>query len=138
METLFERLMRDVVEVLNVVPRKIERDFIIRLEKVDSEMAEEIKKRLFVFDDIVVLDDRSIQKVLCELEMEELAQAMHGARPEARDKVLKNMSQRAAALLKEDIASVNVETVEPAQQRIVAIIRSMEKKGEIAVVRPDE
>ena len=63
METLFERLLRDVVEVLNTAPLEMEKHIIEGLERIDSEMAKEIKKRMFVFDDIVLLEDRAIQKL---------------------------------------------------------------------------
>ena len=138
METLFERLLRDVVEVLNNAPREMEKYIIEGLERIDSEMAEEIKKRMFVFDDIAILDGRSIQKVLRKVEMPELAQAVHGAHPAAREKILRNMSERAAAKLKEEIAKVDVDKVAAAQQLVVGIIRALEKEGEITVARDEE
>jgi flagellar motor switch protein FliG len=100
METLFERLLRDVVEVLNTAPREIEKHIIEGLERIDSEMAEEIKKRMFVFDDIVLLSDQSIQKMLHKVQETELALAVHGAHPAARDKIFRNLSDRVATLLK--------------------------------------
>ena len=140
MKTLYERLMRGVVEYLNNVPRQTEIDFIERLEKLDPEIAEEVKKRMFVFDDLVLLDDRSIQKALRPVEMEDLVLALRAADPETYDKIARNMSEHAAAELKEKLAKgpARMADVEAAQQRILDIVRALEAKDEIVVARPGE
>ena len=140
METLYERLMRGVVEYLDNATRQTEKNFIERLEKLDPEIAEEVKKRMFVFDDLVLLDDRSIQKVLTPVEMEDLVLSMKAADPETFDKIVRNMSERAAAELKEKLAKgpAKVEDVEAAQRRILDIVRALEAKDEIVVARPGE
>ncbi len=141
METLFKRLMRGVVTVLNKSSRESERDFILAFEKIDPEMAEEIKKRMFVFDDIVVLSDKSIQKVLREIEMDDLSKALKAAGPKVCEKIIRNMSKRAAGHLKKDMdesGPVRIEEVEKVQQRIIGVIRRLEKKGEISAQRSTE
>ena len=105
------------------------------------ELAEEIKKRMFVFEDIVLLDDRAIQKVLREVDTAELAKALKSVDSEVQDKIYRNMSKRASTLLKEDMdymGPIRLKDVEEAQQRIVAIIRKLEEQGEIVVARAGE
>ena len=92
-----------VVEILNNVDRGTEKIIIEALEEEDPELAEEIKKRMFVFEDIVLLDDRSIQKVLREVDTQELAKALKGVDNEVQEKIFRNMSKRAASLLSEDM-----------------------------------
>lgn len=130
-----------IVEVLNLVDRGTERNIIEDLEDEDPELAEEIKKRMFVFEDIVLLDDRSIQKVLREVDGQELARALKAVDTEVQDKIFRNMSKRAAALLKEDMdfmGPIRLKDVEESQQKIVGIIRKLEEQGEIVVARPGE
>jgi flagellar motor switch protein FliG len=141
METLFKRLMRGVVTVMNKSSRESERDFILAFEKIDPEMAEEIKKCMFVFDDIVVLSDESIQKVLRKIEMDDLSKALKAAGPKAYEKIIRNMSKRAAEHLKKDMdesGPIRIEEIDKVQQRIIGVIRSLEKKGEISVQRSTE
>ena len=130
-----------IVEILNLVDRSTEKGIIESLEEEDPELAEEIKKRMFVFEDIVLLDDRAIQKVLREVDTAELAKALRGVETEVQDKVFKNMSRRASALLKEEMeymGPVRLKDVEETQQKIVAIIRKLEDAGEIVVARSGE
>jgi flagellar motor switch protein FliG len=111
------------------------------LEEDDPELAEEIKKRMFVFEDIVLLDDRAIQKVLREVDTAELAKALKAVDSEVQDKIYRNMSKRAATLLKEDMdymGPIRLKDVEEAQQKIVSIIRKLEEQGEIVVARAGE
>jgi flagellar motor switch protein FliG len=111
------------------------------LEEDDAELAEEIKKRMFVFEDIVLLDDRAIQRVLREVDSQELSKALKSVDVEVQDKVFKNMSKRAAAMLKEDMefmGPVRLKDVEDAQQKIVASIRRLEDSGEIVIARSGE
>ncbi len=130
-----------IVEVLNLVDRQTERTIIEDLEDEDPELAEEIKKRMFVFEDIVLLDDRSIQKVLREVDGQELARALKAVDSEVQDKIYRNMSKRAANLLKEDMdfmGPIRLKDVEESQQKIVGIIRKLEEQGEIVVARAGE
>jgi len=133
--------VENIVEILNMVDRSTEKTIIESLEEEDPELAEEIKKRMFVFEDIVLLDDRAIQKVLREVDTAELAKALRGVEAEVQDKIFRNMSKRAAALLKEEMeymGPVRLKDVEETQQKIVAIIRKLEDQGEIVVARSGE
>jgi len=127
-----------IVEVLNRVDRTTERTIIENLELHDPELAEEIKRRMFVFEDIVLLDDRSLQLVLREIESKDLALSLKASSTEVGDKIYKNMSKRAADMLREEIefmGPVRIRDVEEAQQKIVNVIRRLEESGEIVVAR---
>jgi flagellar motor switch protein FliG len=127
-----------IVEVLNRVDRATERTIIENLEVQHPELAEEIKKRMFVFEDIVLLDDRSLQLVLRQVESKDLALSLKASSGEVTDKVFRNMSKRAAEMLKEEIqymGPVRIRDVEESQQKIVNVIRSLEESGEIVVSR---
>lgn len=133
--------VESIVEILNLVDRSTEKTIIESLEEDDPELAEEIKKRMFVFEDIVMLDDRAIQKVLREVDTSELAKALKSVDTEVQDKIYRNMSKRAAQLLKEDMeymGPIRMKDVEEAQQKIVSIIRKLEEAGEIVVARAGE
>lgn len=130
-----------VVEIINRVDRGTERNIMENLEENDPELAEEIKRRLFVFEDISGLDDRSIQRVLREVEMKDLGLALKGATEDLKNKFTKNMSQRAADMLTEDMqymGPVRVRDVEEAQQKIVNVVRALEDAGEIVIARGGE
>ena len=133
--------VESIVEILNLVDRASEKQIIEQLEDEDPELAEEIKKRMFVFEDIVMLDDRSIQKVMREVDSQELAKALKSVDTEVQDKIFRNMSKRAAGMLKEDMeymGPVRLKDVEEAQQKIVSIIRHLEDTGEIVIARVGE
>jgi len=133
--------VESIVEILNLVDRASEKQIIEALEDEDPELAEEIKKRMFVFEDIVMLDDKAIQKVMREVDSQELAKALKSVDSEVQDKIFKNMSKRAASMLKEDMeymGPVRLKDVEEAQQKIVSIIRHLEDTGEIVVARAGE
>lgn len=133
--------VESIVEILNRVDRSTEKTIIESLEEEDPELAEEIKKRMFVFEDIVLLDDRAIQKVLREVDQQELAKALKAVDNEVQDKIFKNMSKRAANTLKEDMefmGPIRLKDVEEAQQKIVSVIRKLEEQGEIVVARSGE
>lgn len=133
--------VESIVDILNLVDRSTEKTIIESLEEDDPELAEEIKKRMFVFEDIVLLDDRAIQKVLREVDTAELAKALKAVDSEVQDKIYRNMSKRAATLLKEDMdymGPIRLKDVEEAQQKIVSIIRKLEEQGEIVVARAGE
>ncbi|MCM3759446.1 flagellar motor switch protein FliG [Alkalihalobacillus oceani] len=127
-----------VVEVLNGVDRSTERTILDALEIQDPELAEEIKKRMFVFEDIVTLDNRSIQRVIRDVENEDLQLSLKVASEEVKEVVFNNMSQRMAETFKEEMefmGPVRLRDVEEAQSRIVAVIRRLEEAGEIVVAR---
>ena len=133
--------VESIVEILNLVDRASEKQIIEQLEDEDPELAEEIKKRMFVFEDIVMLDDRSIQKVMREVDSQELAKALKSVDTEVQDKIFRNMSKRAAGMLKEDMeymGPIRLKDVEEAQQKIVSIIRHLEDTGEIVIARSGE
>ena len=133
--------VESIVEILNLVDRSSEKAIIESLEEEDPDLAEEIKKRMFVFEDIVMLDDRSIQKVLREVDTQELAKALKSVDTEVQDKIFRNMSKRAASMLKEDMefmGPVRLKDVEEAQQKIVSTIRRLEEKGDIVIARSGE
>jgi flagellar motor switch protein FliG len=130
-----------IVEVLNNVDRGTEKIIIEALEEDDPELAEEIKKRMFIFEDIVLLDDRAIQKVLREVDTNDLAKALKGVDPEVQEKIFKNMSKRASSLLREDMdfmGPLRLRDVEESQQKVVNIIRKLEESGDIVIARGGE
>ncbi|HLQ74286.1 MAG TPA: flagellar motor switch protein FliG [Bacillota bacterium] len=127
-----------VVEVLNSVDRSTERTILDSLEIQDPELAEEIKKRMFVFEDIVILDNRAIQRVIREVENEDLKLSLKVASDEVKDVIFKNMSQRMAETFAEEMefmGPVRLRDVEEAQTRIVSSIRRLEETGEIIIAR---
>ncbi|MEN6390222.1 MAG: flagellar motor switch protein FliG [Syntrophomonas sp.] len=130
--------VKAVVDILNRVDRSTEKTIMEAMEVQDPELAEQIKKLMFVFEDIVMIDDRSVQRVLREVESHDLALALKGASSEVTQKIFGNMSSRASEMLKDDIqfmGPVRLRDVEEAQQRIVNIIRRLEETGEIVVAR---
>ncbi len=130
--------IQSVVEVLNGVDRSTERTILDALEIQDPDLAEEIKKRMFVFEDIVILDNRAIQRVVREVDNEDLRLALKVASDEVKDIVFKNMSQRMAETFKEEMefmGPVRLRDVEEAQTRIVGSIRRLEEIGEIVIAR---
>ncbi len=127
-----------VVEVLNGVDRATEKTILDALEEQDPELAEEIKKRMFVFEDIVTLDNRSIQRIIRECENEDLILSLKVSSEEVQDILFGNMSQRMAESFKEEIevmGPVRLRDVEEAQTRIVGNIRKLEDAGEIIIAR---
>ena len=127
---------KSVAEVLNYVDRGTEKNIIAAMEERNAELAEEVKKLMFVFEDIIYVEDRSMQKVLKEIDTSELALALKSASDEVKEKIFKNVSKRAAALIKEEIeymGPVRLRDVEEAQQRIVNIVRRLEEEGEIVI-----
>ncbi|WP_061857594.1 flagellar motor switch protein FliG [Clostridium colicanis] len=130
-----------LVDILNQVDRTTEKNITEGLEREDPDLAEKIKQSMFVFDDIITLDDVSIQRVLREVESKDLALALKGCSEEVANCIFRNQSKRAAASLKEDIeflGPVRLMDVEKAQQKIVSIIRRLEDAGEIILSRGGE
>ena len=127
-----------VVEILNSVDRGTEKHIMETLEIEEPELADEIRKKMFVFEDILLLDDRAIQRVLRDVENSDLAIALKGANEEVKAAVFKNLSKRLAAMIKEDMefmGPVRMKDVEEAQQKIVNIIRKLEDSAEIVISR---
>lgn len=130
-----------LVGILNQVDRTTEKNITESLQEQDYELAEKIKSCMFVFEDILTLDDVAIQRILRDVETKELALALKGASEEVANVIYKNQSKRAAASLKEDIeylGPVRLTDVEKAQQQIVAIIRRLEDAQEIIISRGGE
>ncbi|YCA42567.1 flagellar motor switch protein FliG [Bacillus sp. JZ8] len=127
-----------VVEVLNGVDRSTERTILDTLEIQDPELAEEIKKRMFVFEDIVILDNRAIQRIIREVGNEDLLLSLKVSSDEVKEVVYRNMSQRMVATFKEEMefmGPVRLKDVEEAQSRIVGVIRQLEESEEIVIAR---
>lgn len=125
-----------VAEVLNLADRATEKAILEGLEADDPDLVEEIRRLMFVFEDIKLVDDKGIQAVLREVDNDELALALKTASPELQEHIFTNMSERASQLIKEDMeymGPVRVSDVESAQQRIVDIVRRLEEAGEIII-----
>lgn len=127
-----------IVEILNTVDRGTEKHIMETLEIEEPELADEIRRKMFVFEDILSLDDKSIQRVLREVDNNELAVALKGSNDEVQNVIFNNLSKRLAAMIKEDMeymGPVRLKDVEEAQQRIVNIIRKLEDSSEIIISR---
>jgi flagellar motor switch protein FliG len=125
-----------VAEILNLADRSTEKAVVEGLEADDPDLVEQIRRLMFVFEDIKMVDDKGIQLVLKEVDNDELALALKTASEELKGKIFKNMSERAATLIKEDMqfmGPVRVSDVEAAQQRVVDIVRRLEDAGEIII-----
>ena len=130
--------VQTLIEILNRSDRTTERSIFEGLEQHDEELADEVRSRMFVFEDIVTLDDRAVQLVLRSVEAKVLATALKGVRPDVKDKISRNMSERAAQNLDEEIVllgAVRLKTVEEAQAAIVRTIRALEESGQVVVSR---
>jgi flagellar motor switch protein FliG len=130
--------VQSIVDILNNVDRGTEKYIMETLEVEDTDLAEEIKKRMFVFEDVLTLDSRSIQRFLREVDNNQLAIALKGSTEEVQKVIYGNMSKRLAEMIKEDIefmGPVRLKDVEEAQQKIVNIIRKLEDAGEIVISR---
>jgi flagellar motor switch protein FliG len=125
-----------LAEILNQTDEISSELILNEMEEADMEMAAQIKQRMFVFEDIILVDDRGVQKLLRKVETMELAIALKAASEEVKEKIFKNMSQRAGEMLKEeieDMGPVRMKEVEDAQQNITNIIQDMETKGELII-----
>lgn len=128
--------VKSVAEMLNMVDRSAEKNILGTLERDDPELATEIKSLMFVFEDMLLLDDKSIQKVLKEVDSKELSLALKGANEQVQNKFLTNMSSRASEIIKEEISFMGpkrLREVEEAQQKIVDIVRRLESENEIII-----
>ena len=127
-----------IVDILNTVDRGTEKHIMETLEIEEPELADEIRRKMFVFEDILSLDDKSIQRVLREVDNNELAMALKSANEEVQNVIFNNLSKRLAAMIREDMeymGPVRLKDVEEAQQRIVNIIRKLEDSSEIIISR---
>ncbi|MBR3770540.1 MAG: flagellar motor switch protein FliG [Lachnospiraceae bacterium] len=127
-----------IVNILNTVDRATEKHIMESLEIEEPELADEIRKKMFVFEDIMLLDDRAIQRVLRDVDNNDLAVALKSANEEVQEVIFKNLSKRLAAMIKEDMdfmGPVRMKDVEEAQQKIVGVIRRLEDAGEIVISR---
>ena len=133
--------IEELADVLNNSDKDTERAILERLGAIDSELAEEVRALMFVFEDIITLDDRAIQRVLQDVNAQDLALAMKGIGAEVNDVIVRNMSQRAAESLKEEIELLGParrSDVEAARRKVVAAVRLLEEAGEIVISRGGE
>jgi flagellar motor switch protein FliG len=127
-----------LVDIINRADRATERLIIEGLELRDPELAEEVKSRMFMFEDIVGLEDRAVQQLIRQVETADLAMALKGVSDDVRQKVVGNMSDRASTMLLEEVellGQVRLRQVEESQQKIIQIIRSLEESGDIVLRR---
>ncbi len=130
--------IQTVVDILNAVDRGTEKHIMEDLDIKDAELSEEIRKRMFVFEDIITLDNRSIQRIIREIDNSQWAIALKSASEEVKDLIFTNMSKRLVDMIKEDIdfmGPVRIRDIEDAQQNIVNVIRKLEEDGEIITPR---
>jgi flagellar motor switch protein FliG len=130
-----------LVSILNNVDRASEKLILTELDALDPEVAEKIRNQLFVFDDVVALDDRTLQRVLRNVVPKDLAVALKGVDDSVRDKFLRNVSERASQDLVEEmemLGPTRLSTVESAQMQLVKVVREMEEAGEIVLMRGDD
>ena len=132
--------LQPLVDIINHADRATERLILEGLERRDPALAEEVRSQMFMFEDICTLDDRSVQLVLRQVDSKELATALKGVSQDVRGKIMANVSERAAANLADEIdllGPVRLSTVEEAQAKIIATIRSLEESGQILLSRGD-
>jgi flagellar motor switch protein FliG len=132
--------LKPLVDIINHADRATERLILEGLERRDPALAEEVRSQMFMFEDITTLDDRSVQLVLRSVDTKELATALKGVSQDVRGKIMANVSERAAANLADEIdllGAVRLSTVEEAQAKIIATIRSLEESGQILLSRGD-
>ncbi|HOP06926.1 MAG TPA: flagellar motor switch protein FliG [candidate division Zixibacteria bacterium] len=125
-----------IAEILNLIDSSAEKNILQSLEAEDPDLAAEIKNMMFVFDDIVLLDDRSVQRLLKEVETKDLSLALKAASEEVRDKIFSNVSERVSVMIKEEMefmGPTRLSDVEAAQGRIVEAVRRLEEEGQIII-----
>lgn len=128
--------VHEVAEILNRIERGTEKSIMADLEERDPELADEIARLMFTFEDIVYVEDSGVQKALREIEQRELALALKSANENVAEKIYHNLSARAREMIQEEIefmGPVRLRNVEEAQQKIVGVIRRLEESGEIIV-----
>ncbi len=127
-----------IVEILNSVDRGTEKHIVESLEMEEPELADEIRRKMFVFEDILLLDDRTVQRVLRDVENSDLSIALKSANEDVKNLIFNNLSKRLATMIQEDMefmGPVRMKDVEEAQQKIVNVIRKLEDAGEIVIAR---
>jgi flagellar motor switch protein FliG len=125
-----------VAEILNAVDRSVEEEVLSDIEEESSQLAEEIRQLMFVFDDIINLDDRAVREVLKEISNDDLTMALKAASEDLQEKFFSNLSERAANMIREDLeimGPVKLSDVEAAQQNIVKVVRRLEAEGRIII-----
>ena len=130
--------IQPIADMLNVMDKQSEQNIMARVEEKDPQLAEEIRKLMFVFEDIVYIDDRGMQTLLKEVPNDKLVMALKTAPDEIKDKIFRNISKRAADLLREDLESmgpVKLSDVEKAQQEIINVAKRLESEGKIMIAR---
>lgn len=130
-----------LANILNRADRATERNVIELLEVENPELAEEVRELMFVFEDIIKIEDRDIQRVLREVDTKDLAMSLKGVKEDIKNKIMRNMSERAQAMLQEDMeymGPVRAKSVQEVQAKIVGIIRALESAGEIFIVRESQ
>ena len=131
----------EIADLLDDLDEEEREKILINLEREDAELADKVKSSMFVFEDVISLDDVSIQRILREVEASDLALALKGCSDEVANCIYRNQSKRAAASLKEDmefLGPVRITDVEKAQQKIVSIIRRLDDANEIIISRGGE
>ena len=127
-----------IAEMLNLMDKNTEKKLISRVEEKDPELAEEIRKLMFVFDDLIFVDDRGIQNIIKEIDSKKLVVALKTANEEIKNKIFSNMSNRASTLIKEDLEALGptkLSDVEEAQSEIVQKCKDLESKGKVIISR---
>jgi flagellar motor switch protein FliG len=130
--------VQSVAEILNAVDRATEEEVLSEIEEESSQMAEDIRNLMFVFEDVNSLDDRAIRELMKEISNEDMTMALRGASDDLKEKFFKNMSERAATMIREDLeimGPTRLADVEGAQQNIVKTVRRLETEGRIAIGR---
>ncbi|MBT9173504.1 MAG: Flagellar motor switch protein FliG [Syntrophomonadaceae bacterium] len=133
--------IQSLVDILNNVDRGTEKLILEELEKDDPKLVDEIRKLMFIFEDVTTLDNASIQRIIREVDQKDLALALKGSSEEVKERIFRNVSKRAAEMLKEDVefmGPVRLREVEEAQQRIVSVVRKLDETGEIIISRGGE
>jgi len=133
--------IQPIADMLNVMDKQSEQNIMARVEEKDPQLAEEIRKLMFVFEDIIFIDDRGMQTLLKEVPNDKLVMALKTAPEEIKEKIFKNISKRAADLLREDLESmgpVKLSDVEKAQQEIINVAKRLESEGKIMISRGGE
>jgi len=130
--------VKALVDIMNYSDRATERNVLEYLDEKDAELADEVRKLMFVFEDLLILDAKAIQQLLKEVDMKDVGLALKGANEDVKALIFSNMSSRASAMLNEDMefmGPVKRRSVEEAQGRIVAIVRRLEETGKIQIAR---
>ncbi|HOO75734.1 MAG TPA: FliG C-terminal domain-containing protein, partial [Tepiditoga sp.] len=123
-------------EIMNSIDRVIGKNIFDKLSERDPKLSEEIRKRMFVFEDLIKLDDRAVQRIIREIDTKDLTIALKGASDEVKEIIFSNMSKRSAQIIREELefmGPIRVKDVDDAQQRIVSVIRKLEEAGEIII-----